>query len=145
MQHETLNYEALPREALNHESIDDKGWGTDWAVPEREAAEDDRQSDSSHVETRTLSTDLSDWEAGEIPEPVTADYADDLRTGERPAGEESDASGSEGSIPWRWILSAAMLVLIFAGNRFLSGELFLVAFFALIAAQWLLGRNNRAE
>ena len=67
-------------------------------------------------------------------------YREPMTTG--PTSPEAEPEPAGQRLPWRWILSIGLLVLIFAGGQFLSGELFVLAFLALIAAQWFLERDK---
>lgn len=122
-----------------------------WDVPDdaREPIDASRESQEAHG-----------WE---LPEPVTRREPDtydqptmDRRTQEPASDSESwhwgdesahtegetRAEDNDGESPWGWIIGIGVLMLFLVGGRFLSGELFVVAFLALIALQWFLGRNK---
>jgi hypothetical protein len=133
---ETLDYEVPPQ----------RGW---------DLPDNDRRTGTS----ATPEVDLDDWREPEVL-TYSSDRAPDYETPVNTRGEpdttfepwptqgpsgdtpETKADTKESETPWGWIFGVALLLLFLVGGRFLSGEMFAVAFIALIAAQWIVNRKD---
>src|SRR5690606_12093495 len=122
-----------------------------WDVPDdaTEPINTDRESreargwDLPEVATRRESGTY-DQPAMDSREQEAVEASESWHWGDESTHTEGEAKpeDKDGESPWGWIIGIGVLMLFLVGGRFLSGELFVVAFLALIALQWFLGRNR---